>query len=475
MSITYNQDTSALVINDTFKLDLTTPRISMPSIGNKKALAIITNESGCTLQISLSGGRNFTLPAGAWTKPFQIYPQDSKLSAQVQNILPNSQINLFSITVYNPGEEVIEPAALGNSPIGISGNVATSNIQSLTNDGNAAPTQIIESTPTGQGSSSFSLNNDGSGFWQILSANTLKQIINAVRGNTGTGKAVINIGDSTDPTILTLHGSIQGSQPANVGALTSGAITGSGANSLDNGAIITNGNGDIVVGFRAETGTSTNPAVTIQQNFAKLWIFGDGNAFSVMPFGGGFTRAINIYGSDATNVVHLGVRVNNDGSVGLSNNQVVVDTAGDIIIENTAKGLILANLGLGANGAAGASIGRGINGTETDVEITSIGQILSLNSDNSFYIKYNNYWNGTNDKFITTASGQAWQFFVGSSGPQIRFSTNTPSAGTNITWSAFQNVLARASAGGGAAGNTDWVGTTDPGTNAGEGDTWVPA
>ena len=218
MSITYNQDTSALVINDIFKLDLTTPRISMPSIGNKKALAVITNESGCTLQISLSGGRNFTLPAGAWTKPFQIYPQDSKLSAQVQNILPNSQINLFSITIYNPGEEVIEPAALGNSPIGISGNVATSNIQSLTNDGNAAPTQIIESTPTGQGSSSFSLNNDGSGFWQILSANTLKQIINAVRGNTGTGKAVINIGDAGDLTITTFNGSLNGN------ANTSGAV-----------------------------------------------------------------------------------------------------------------------------------------------------------------------------------------------------------------------------------------------------------
>lgn len=208
MSVIYSQDTTALQIASDFTLNLVVPQVSTPAIGNKKPLAVINNETGCTLAVSLSGGRNFTIPAGAWTKPFAIYPQDVRLVAVVQNVLPNSPVNIFSITVYRPDEEVVEPVALGNSPIGISGSVATTSGNSLKNDGNNPPVSIIESTPADQTASSFSLNNDASGFIQVLSANVLRKILNVVRGNSGSGKAAITLGDSGDTAITTLYGTV---------------------------------------------------------------------------------------------------------------------------------------------------------------------------------------------------------------------------------------------------------------------------
>lgn len=419
------------------------------TVGNKYPQVVFFNESGCGVQINFQGSaREGILPAGVWSKPIPVYNQDTAINYQVLYVIPNSPVSILYAVLYDADEVPLETAALGNSPIGISGNVTTSNVQTLTNDGNSAPTQIIESTPSGQGSSSFSLNNDGSGFWQVLSANTLKQIINVVRGNTGSGKAVVTIGDATDLTITTYNGLLN-------------------KINSDAGAITSDGAGN----FTANTSVAS--AGTISSLPAAL----PGGTTSYM-----FVKVA----PNSTGRISMGLRADGSGTFRIGNNGTAYSveqyTDGTNLLVGTginivpsATGLIIANKGLGATGAAGASIGLGINGTETDMEITSIGQILSLNSDQSFYIKFNNYWNGTNDKFITTASGQAWQFFMSSAGPQVRRSTNTVTAGSNITWGGFVNVMELNTAGGGSAGTATWVGTTDPTTNASEGDIWIPA
>lgn len=240
MSVTYNQDTSTLQAGQNFTLDLTVPRVSTPALGEKKPTGLITNETGCLLSITLSGGRNFNLPAGAWTKPFAVNPQDTKLNALVLSVLPNSPVNTFSLTIYNPTEEVIEPVALGNSPIGISGQVSTTAGKTLQDDTDLPNTIFIEATPTDQSVSSITLRNDASGFLQVLSANVIRKILNVVRGTSGSTKAVIDIGDTTDKSITTYHGLLENIN-SDGGKISS---DGTGVFRVNNIFVITPGNQD---------------------------------------------------------------------------------------------------------------------------------------------------------------------------------------------------------------------------------------
>lgn len=240
MSITYNQDTSTLQAGQSFALDLTVPRVSTPALGSKTPVGLITNETGCLLSITLSGGRNFNLPAGAWTKPFSVTPQDTKLNALVLSVLPNSPVNTFSLTIYNPTEEVIEPVALGNSPIGISGQVSTTAGKTLQDDTDLPNTIFIEATPTDQSVSSITLRNDASGFLQVLSANVIRKILNVVRGTSGSTKAVIDIGDTTDKSITTYHGLLENIN-SDGGKISS---DGTGVFRVNNIFVITPGNQD---------------------------------------------------------------------------------------------------------------------------------------------------------------------------------------------------------------------------------------
>lgn len=487
------------------------PEVVLGATGRGPKLQFF-NESGVGLEVLFGTGESVFIPAGGWMQ-WPLKPECTSLTLTVQYIIPNAPVSLLNLIYYQPYETPPEIPALGNSPVGIGGNVVTSNVQSLTNDGNPAPTSIIEATPSGQGSSSWAVNNDGSGFLQVLSANVLRKVWNVTRGDTGATKAVIQFGDSGDLTITTYSGKL--TQISSDG----GKITSDGAGNLASTATIAvnpaSVPGATTSFIFAKVGADTTGRVSLgirSDGGGNVRLGNDGTAYGVEIY----TDGTNCLVQTATFILSGGLKLvassagQELGSTSVANtphldfhssgNNIDYDsriiaaggTTGSgagtleavssnfflnssLTVKPSGVGLILANLGLGANGAAGASLARGINGTETDVELTSIGQTLSLNSDQGFYIKYNNYWNGTNDKFIATASGQAWQFFVSSNGPQARFSTNTPTTGANITWSGFQNVASMASAGGGAAGNTEWIGTTDPGTAAGEGDTWVPA
>lgn len=180
------------------------------------------NETGCGLAIQTQSGQSFRLPAGGW-RTVDLLPSDNQFTLTIEYTLPNAPVNLLLVTYFPPSEPVPDVGVLGNSPIGLSGQVST-NVNQLVNDGNAAGTNIIEATPSGQGVSSWSMSNDGSGFLQILSANVLRKILNAIRGDTGATKAVVTIGDSGDATISTFYGSLLGAQPATVGALTANSL-----------------------------------------------------------------------------------------------------------------------------------------------------------------------------------------------------------------------------------------------------------
>jgi len=180
-----------------------------PSIqSTNKPHAFVYNESGCGLQITFRTGQNGDfLPAGAW-KVFELTAGETGYDWKVLYILPGAPVALLLTVCYQPSENVTTPV-LGNSPIGIGGNVSTSGSGGtgfILNAGNVPATSIISATPNDQGSASWGFNNDGSGFHNVLSAGSLKNVVNVIRGNTTTGKSATVFGDSTDVSISTFYG-----------------------------------------------------------------------------------------------------------------------------------------------------------------------------------------------------------------------------------------------------------------------------
>lgn len=313
------QDLSTAVQGTKGSIPLSIPN-RPTTIVNKRPSVSFFNESGCGLSLNFRGSnRQIILPAGAWTKPLEILDQDSAIDYTVLYVLPNSPVAFLYTVLYYPDEKPLETAALGNSPIGISGNVSTSQVNSLLNDGNAASTQIIESTPSGQGNSSFNLNNDGSGFWQTLSAGILRKIINVVRGDSGTTKAQITIGDAGDLTITTFYGTLAASVNINCNQVTpgffpSGGYTfamGNGGTSglplqISSTTTTPGGHGDclkLINGIDGSYGT----------------IFGTGDAVQ-SPFGAGLyvfdvkTNGLIFYGATHTQITFAGQIFQNGGS-----------------------------------------------------------------------------------------------------------------------------------------------------------------
>lgn len=393
------QSLSSVIVGSTGSIELkpvnrtgTIPQGKFPTV-------VFLNESGVGLSVNFQGSnREMVLPAGVWSKPIPVYNTDNSIDWKVLYILPNSPVAVLYTIFYDATETPLEIAALGNSPIGISGNVATSNSQSLINDGNPAPTQIIESTPSGQGSSSFALNNDGSGFWQILSANTLRQIINAVRGNTGTGKAVISIGDAGDLTITTFFGTL-GAGVIIAGANVVGNVA--GANTLANGANVPGGTLGIAANGDLLDATGNAPNLFIKSGTGGATFIQSGNGTTV-------------FGVDTNGVLRIG------GSSSVNNPTIKPDTT------NSQLALVSKQSGITAQGIGFTCW----SGSAAVIPFSVGGQFNSALS-----------WIDTSGNFQQNGN-QVVQF---------------------------------KSAGGGAAGITNWVGTTDPGVAAGEGDTWDKA
>lgn len=220
-------DLSAAVVGQSQPLGWTRDDVKAggsAGLGAGQAAVRLYNESGCGLAILFANGQSDRIPAGGWG----VWPVPAgslQLVWTVEYIIPNAPVSLLLATVYAPGEIVPAVPTLGNSPIGVSGNVSTGGsggTSFIKNDANPPATSIIESTPSDQGSSSESWNNDASGFEQILSAGVLRTVRRNTRGS-ATAKAAVQFGDAGDASITTLSGTASHASNVDHATLTQGA------------------------------------------------------------------------------------------------------------------------------------------------------------------------------------------------------------------------------------------------------------
>lgn len=223
------------------------------AVFNESPYVIVLQINGITQNISPWLGRLIILP----TITYQI-----SLTRGTALNSGSPPISDFYVECYAPGEPIAEQfpitlvrqANIGNS-------VAVTNTQAIVNDGNAAGTSIIEATPASQGASSWALNNDASGFLQVLSANVLRKILNVVRGNTGAGHAVVDIGDTGDKAMMTYHGTLE-TISSDVGTVTSDGSGNVTAKSLTLQAPAGNPNNDLFLKSTDGTGESAIGALS---------------------------------------------------------------------------------------------------------------------------------------------------------------------------------------------------------------------
>lgn len=232
-------DLSTAVAGSTGTMDWS--GFGLPTGQSKPARLQLFNESGCGLRCVMTGsGRSFDFPAGGWMQDaIELQPGERGLTYTVQYVIPNAPVSLLLATYFGPGERSVG-VSLGNSPIGITGSVSTSTVTSLVQDGQAVGTQLIEATPTGQSGASWNVNNDGSGTIQILSAGSLRKILQATRGDSGSGHATVAIGDAGDVSMTTLNGLLAAAnvQAGNLGASVAAAAAALQAGTIPAGVIL---------------------------------------------------------------------------------------------------------------------------------------------------------------------------------------------------------------------------------------------
>lgn len=111
---------------------------------NKYGTLQIFNDSGAGLRLKCQRSPYSTdLPAGGW-RNIPIAPGETGVDYQVAYLLPNPPVSLIMPTYYGPNEPVPDIGTLGNSPVGIGGSVQTSSVQTLSNEGNAANTLVVD-------------------------------------------------------------------------------------------------------------------------------------------------------------------------------------------------------------------------------------------------------------------------------------------------------------------------------------------
>src|SRR5258708_13697816 len=184
------------------------------------------------------GTLNDYIPAGAWPT-YTLDQAASFITFTVVSILPNPPVQFLLPTYYVPGETVPEAPRLGNSPIGISGQINMSSVQTLSNEGNPVNTLVID-----MGDTAFSqivaIFNDGHALWAVDQSGTKHQVLKIQ--SAGNPLQLGQTGDTSE-----VLGDL----------LTDGKFTIIGVSSLDNGAITTDGTGHITLpnnkGYQAKT------------------------------------------------------------------------------------------------------------------------------------------------------------------------------------------------------------------------------
>jgi hypothetical protein len=152
---------AAAVVGTTGVIDLKpTGYTSDPGFTNNKATLQLQNESGSGLQITTVKGQESTyIAAGGW-KNLLLTPGESAVQYTVIYQLPNPGVTVLLAEFYRPGEPVIPPGTLGNSPVSIAQAQNVVNASNLINDGNTSQ-NIIESTLQSSSGSNVIMKNDG--------------------------------------------------------------------------------------------------------------------------------------------------------------------------------------------------------------------------------------------------------------------------------------------------------------------------
>ena len=161
---------------------------------NNPAHLNIWNDSGCGCGIRFkTSNHTDNIPAGGW-RTYELVPGEAGIVFTVKYVIPNSPVSTCMSTYYAPGENVPDPGILGNSPIG--GAVATSSIQTLSNEGSPRGILVIDLGDNVFGQL-VKMINDGSAIWNVDIAGVLHNIFNISSSGSG---APLTIGQNGDHT-----------------------------------------------------------------------------------------------------------------------------------------------------------------------------------------------------------------------------------------------------------------------------------
>lgn len=248
-------DLTAASVGSTGQVTLPQPKVQVGEIAHLR----LYNESGCGLTVAFSNGHTEAIPAGAWPM-FEIEPEVQTYTWTVTYILPNAPVALLEAVYYFPYEGVPPTPALGNSPIGITGGVQTSSVQTLSNEGNAANTLVMDLGDTGN-TNLFTLYTDGHNLWKVDQAGVIHQVLKIqVSGNP---LQLGQIGDITEVLgNLTVDGTqiVTGDATFNgAGSSLSTAHDAAISGSLKTNSIRDNTNGNLALDLSVGTGAVTLP------------------------------------------------------------------------------------------------------------------------------------------------------------------------------------------------------------------------
>lgn len=396
-------------------------------VAARGGVVILHNLSPYELQIVFNNDQTRTAIMFAWQqRKFDFCGrQTDTISYQVlfqQQDTTSAPSSVIFGEAFTPGEPV--PESLPNyDRLSNVGNTVTTagSSQSLNNTGNPPGTAVYSVQPNDQSVDAEVEYNDGSGSRSILSAGSQRSIWSFTRGS-ATAHAVCVFGDTNDKTAFTFYGVFHGTADA--------------ANSVPASGV-----------------TGTLPASQVGAGYPYSSLSGAPAGGSYLPLAGGDMN------TNAHITFHLDTTSANqeiDGFLDAHSGahwQRYIDQSGNYTLwdaVNSRNGYVFkkadGHVQLGPiefNQTTNEIIGHGLNGdNDFDVQCLDTNFCVITNSSNSFFVKYNNKFNGTNDVFIDAQN--AYQVTFGSLGPTIHWNTNTPVAGQPITWGPFYPLLAGA-------------------------------
>lgn len=139
--------------------------VKFPQQAGSCSHLVLYNESGSgiTLQWSSTGGSEF-VPAH-YVQTFQIPANAVSFDYHSEYALTGSPNDIVIPIYYGDSESLAGgwPSGPLSRLVSVGNQVSTTGTSSIINDGNVAPTEVVEATPAGGGGSKLIWNNDGSG------------------------------------------------------------------------------------------------------------------------------------------------------------------------------------------------------------------------------------------------------------------------------------------------------------------------